>query len=402
MSLMACNAINLVGPLILFFIFAQRLGAEGFGRFVLWYSLSLYLAIIVDWGLNQWALLRYSASADPEHDLGHIWSTLVITRSAIFSVLLSGLAGLTMMPSALLDPVAWAMLVNPLGLALFPAWYLQGCGRYGLLAAATAFGRFASILAGVTLVVGPSDIAAALVCSTIAPMLSAALVLVLEPRLLRLRLTSLWPAMVIDNLKSGFPFLLTSLITSVYTLGITLTIGQIAGSASAGYFALADRVRTFIQFPITAIVTAGMGIYPKARVADAEKADRFLATIAVILTILYVAAAISICFLADGIVALLAGGTHGATAEILRVICFASALVALNGLIGNVYFASRGLARFIPVCVFVGSLVCVGISIGLYSILGLVGFAWGVIAAEAAVLLSFLTLSISLSRKAKF
>lgn len=261
-KLYAYQASIYIVPLLTTPYLSRILGLEKFGDLGIATSIVAYMSLIVDWGFNYTATQEAARNAqDPDRLRTLFWD--VFTAKVMLGVLSTlVLVGLMICWPSLraMWPVVAANYLALLSTIFTANWLLQGLERMGVFATVSLAGRLLSLPLTFLLVHEPADVVAAsaiqggtLAFSAIGSMYMASRVLPLLPARWSLK-------GALHEIGSGWKLFVSTGAISLYTQSNIVILGFVSGSAQAGLFNGAERIRRAVQ-GLTGPISAAM--YPR-------------------------------------------------------------------------------------------------------------------------------------------
>jgi O-antigen/teichoic acid export membrane protein len=389
----AVQAANILAPLVVLPILLRRLGVAHFGQYILGQTIIGVCVIIVDWGFNITATQNVAANRDDPFHVTRIFSEVMSAKfllavgvSVIVFVGVETLTIFRLYRSVILSYMPWIV-----GSALFPQWLFQGLERMGLLLACVLAGRCLVIPLTFALVHRASDtwIAGLLNSSATVVMGLTALTLVARSRLAGWKSPSIRD--VGAALAAGWHVFIGTLATSLYSTMNNIILAGLTGPADVGLFGVADKIKTFVQTPITPWSSA---VFPRV---SREMAKDPAAGLRLVLHILALTAAGTFCLSlglfvgARTLVEIVAGPGYQNSVPVLHTLACLPFVIGVNTVLGLHLMLPLGMKRAFGYALLAGGVLNLGLLLVLAPPYGAVGAAGAVVITEVVVTLIMAT-----------
>ena len=379
--------LNFAFPLLTLPIAARAFGPGTYGLIASLNATAAYAGLFITFGFNMTGpRLVARTPADPR-DLSGAFSTIYWGQLA-FAVVgaLVALAIVAIWGSdTRMMALAVVVLIGVVASALTPIWMFAGLqAMRDLVIPQLAFRAIAAALI-VTLIRREGD-ALLFVAINAAAMVACCLsaLFVLRRRGIGLRPTpraSVWGA-----IRGTWQLFVSTMAVNLYTGTNVIVVGLMLGPASAGYFALADRVRGAV---IGLFDPVSQSLYPYLCAtepsASREQHQRLFFRALLALSVL---ASIALFLGAPLIAAFLGGERFTHSVPLLQILSVTPVLICLSNLLGIQTMLPNDMERELSRITVAAGLSGVVLLVGSTFLFGLPGAAWSYVAVEAGVTLA--------------
>jgi PST family polysaccharide transporter len=382
----AAFSARLLLPLVLLPLLSHRLGAEAFGVALAVQSLSLFGAVLAEYGFHV-SGARDVGLQQTKAAIGEVGGRIV-SAQIVTAALAGGLVGL----AGLLTPSfggSGITVVSAIIIAITtgcnPAWYFRGIGRPATGIMIESLGQLATILLSVLLVHSNGDVHLAVVAMAFGSTLTAAVsflyVAVATPLTNWLDMRTAW-----GSIAGASMVFLSRAGSSTYTVASVWLMGTMAPPEQVAYYGVAAKIASVAEaafqpavhlaLPPLVRAASGAGGYSAARLSLYFGAAFMAAGMASVL-IVWVSAA--------PVVAALFSGDLAPAAEVLRLLAWLGLLVACRAILGSLLLVAFRRDRTLAVAVGAGGLVFLGLIWVLVPSDGAAGMAIARLSCEVAV-----------------
>ncbi len=249
LSLSSVQLANSLLPLITIPYVVRVIGAEKYGIISFAAAICAYLFLVVDFGFDLTATRAVARNRADRSALASIfWSTIV--AKALLAVVAFAIAALLLGISAAIQAEAavftWTF-VAVFGNILFPIWFFQGIGKFGIYAGLNFLVRavatalvFLIVRAGEDYVLVPMSYSAG---SIIAGMMG----FIFAIREVGHGGGTLDRNSIVSVLRAGWSIFVSRGVISLYTTSTTVMLGSLTTAASVGWFTGASKIVYAIQ-----------------------------------------------------------------------------------------------------------------------------------------------------------
>lgn len=266
---------NYIFPLITLPYMMKTLGADHYGMIAIAQSLMQYINIISDYSFNMTATREIALSRNDPNNIREIFNDVLICKLFImalcFIVMLAiGLFVFRSENEKIFYLVAFLLVV---GNVLFPVWFFQGIEQMKYITYINLISRTISVVLLFTIVKEPLDYILAIAIQGVSGVISGILALLLIYFRFGISIYR-WPGRkkIIYLLKDGKEIFIASASGNIYGQGATLITGIIAGSTSAGYYSLGQKISGILANLVQPISQA---LYPHLCQIFSESQERF-------------------------------------------------------------------------------------------------------------------------------
>lgn len=365
-------------------VISRALGPTALGRWSFAVAVAAYLLVVTDAGLSQLAIREIARDRARAHALGvPVLAVQAAVAGGLYALLVVAvlLSGLSRTASTVTIVVALAAFVHALGIGhVFQAFErMATVARYSLVthAAGTAVGLVALVLTRQLVWLAAAQVAAGLV--------SNALLLRLARRSFDLPLALPAPAAGLRLLTAGAPFLVTAIATQLIFNADAILIQLIRGVHDLGLYAAGYALPSQLLLLTGPLMAA---VYPRLSAEGAEGSAALTAAIAGALGFVVLPIALGGAAVSDQLVALLYGHGFRASGRILALAMTLPTLGAYNSVLLQALNA-RGRQHAVMRVALGTAAFNVALNLALLPLVGIVGAAIAVAAAELLTAVSF-------------
>jgi O-antigen/teichoic acid export membrane protein len=378
---MLAQAIAIASGLLVTVAISRILGPEELGRWRFVFALFSYALVFADLGLTSLAIREIARRPAAASDYGY--------PVALLQVAMAGLTYAVIVAGTQLAPIAEGTkeLAAVFGLVVFPqamsmAYVLQATERMGLVARIRIGLQAASSVTGIIGLVLTEDLLALVVPMILAQVVTSALIAFRIRRDHGVRFARPSMSWLLDLLREGRPFLLSSLSLLLIFNANTIILGLMRGERELGFYAAAYALASQLFLLGGPIIVA---VYPRLAALSGDPA-RGLAVVRPLMGALGLAI-LPVTFgglvVADKVVAFLFGAGYEASVPVLMILLALPAIGYYNSGLMQTLTAS-GHQRTVMQISFVVAGVNISLNVILIATLGIVGAAAAMILAELA------------------
>ena len=354
------QAFNHLPGLIVLPVVTRAFGPSIFGVLSTLLACGIYSTLIVDFGFNLTATAQTARLGRDGDSLGILLGRVLGAKSVLSllgAMVFAGAVWFTGTGANYVLP-AGAVFAQVIATSFTPIWLFQGIERVRGVAIATGLCRVSAAVLIIRHVQSSEDLLFFTIVNA-----SAAVTLLLASMILlnRLRIRAVVPSLreSLATAKSGFGVFGATVAINLYTASIVVIVGAILGTASAGVYALADRVRQAVMGVMGPI---SLALYPfVCRIHTAgETARESRQRRLLFYTLLFLALILSVAlFVFASLTTSLLGGEqfHGAI-PVLKLFALLPVVITISNILGVQTMLPKGMHKeFIVVSVlsaFVG------------------------------------------------
>jgi PST family polysaccharide transporter len=330
------QAASYVFPLLTAAYTARVLGAEAWGHVVIVQAVLAYFGVFAGWGFG-WSATRKLAAA--QGDPGEVTAIVTATATAQLMMTLSAVAALLFCMAVIphfregTTYYAWGAL-GLAASALSPSWLFTGLERMRDAAAMQVVSRALALGLVLLTVHSPSDAPLTIACGAAGALVSGAWTVWWARHRIELRFDWRGIAKGWQEIRESAPLFVSLAAVSLYSNAAPLVLGAVAGSAAAGHFVLADRIRLAAQ---TVLAPVSNAIFPRMSrlvAQDPARAGSLLIRTGGPLVAVSTLISVALFALAEPLVATIGGEAFAPSVEILHWLAILPALVSISNVLG--------------------------------------------------------------------
>ena len=379
-------------PLVSIPYLARVLGPAGWGTVAFIAAMAELLVICIEFGFNISATREVARNRDNAQACGKVMAGVLGSQACLATIgIVLALAASRFLPMISKRPELLAAgLVYAVAQGFAPLWFFQGLERMRISAALELSGKLTALVGLFLFVHNPADDWKVLALTAVAPLLSTTVGLALAYRTIPIEFPSV--PLVRTALRMGAPMFVFRSAESLYGVGNVFLLGLFATPEIVGYFAAAEKIAKAAFGLLNPIREA---IFPRLShlaVRGGEEAAAPLAKLGAALMIsggavlgagLYVFAPLA--------TRLLLGGEFAPAVDALRILAVLPLLLSVTYSVGFQWLLPFGKDGVINQIILAAGLTNVALSFLLARPFQHVGMAWAVVASEAFVAISMVT-----------
>jgi len=375
-------------PMVTLPYVARVLRPSSFGLVIFSQGFSFVLLVFIDWGFTYHGVRAAAANQMETEQLAEVVRRVRGAQLLLSAMsLLVALVALFVIPKFTAHPVflllAWVAAVAS---GLSPGWFFLGTEKMRLNALVQLCFRVTGAALTFLLVTGPSQawiVMALFAASSIAGWIASDLMMY---RRVPFRPPQLRPAF--GEVKRAATLFVGTVAAVLYTSFNVVLLGLFEPTASVAHFGAAERI---VRVSLTVLGPIGMAAYPRLaalQAANERERARRLVTIAVaVVTIPALLLAGGLALFAPLIIRIIFGHRYvHASVPILRVLVLIIP-VSTVGVVAGSWLMTLHMDRTVVMIVLRAGILNVALGCVLTPLLGPIGMAWSVIAAEATAAL---------------
>jgi polysaccharide transporter, PST family len=355
LALYCVEVANYVVPLATIPYLARVLRPHGWGLIVFAQSLTIWLALLIEYGFNFSATREIARNRDNPQQVSAIVSGVVWARVPLiaFSGLIALVAGLAV-PILRVnhDYLLWAWL-GAVGQGLSPLWYFQGKERMRAPAALNVGARILAAASIFVLVKSTGDGWKALASQAVAVLLATGVAHAWVFREIGFQ-RPVWSEMR-TAMRMGWHLFVCGCATSIYASASTFILGFFCAPAIVGYYGGAQKLKSVLTSHLWPFWRA---MYPRMSYLvrqDRKKAGQISRKMTLALMALAVCVILPVEKLAPTIVRLALGPEYASAVPVFRILALSVLPITINGMLGIQWMLPLGMDRaFNAVTVIVG------------------------------------------------
>ncbi len=383
--LSALQVSNLLIFLIIIPFLVRVLGKELYGLVVFAQTISIYFAILVNFGFTVTATRDISVHRDYMDKTSSIISTVLILKGSFFILSLVVLSFLVLtIPLFNQHPAIFFLsMLYCLSETLFPIWYFQGIEKMKYIAIINIIARIGSSILIFIFIRQPGDyvlVPLLLGIGTISGAIAGLYIVFVQHRH---RFVVLAVSDLVSSIKDNVPIFFSNVSSQMYVYANKLIVGSFLGMQDVAIYDIVEKIVNLLKVPVQIV---GQTLFPRV---SRDKDLRFVKTAMVFVFVFFVVVYSSVFFLAGHLIQLFSGSSNPSAVLLLRIlalsllpIClglfYAELLLVPFGMLKD-YARMRGLSLVVY-------MLAVGALIALNQI-GLIQLALAVIIVEVFVFL---------------
>ena len=379
-------------PLISIPYLARVLGPGGWGTVAFIAAMAELLVICIEFGFNISATREVARNRHNPDACGKVMAGVLGAQACLAAagILLAFLASRFLPVIAQRPELLVAGLVYAVAQGFAPLWFFQGLEQMRLSAALELSGKLAALVGLFLFVHGPADDWKVLALTAVAPALTTAVGLVLVYRTIPIELPS--AKLVRTALAMGAPMFVFRSAESLYGVGNVFLLGLFATPEIVGYFAAAEKIAKAAFGLLNPIREA---IFPRLSHLAARGGEEAAGPLAKLGAAVMIgggaALGAGVFLFAPPATRLLLGGEFAPAVDALRILALLPFLLSITYSVGFQWLLPFGKDGLINQIILSAGLLNVALSFFLTRPFLHIGMAWAVVASEAFVAISMVT-----------
>jgi polysaccharide transporter, PST family len=261
-SLFVLQAANYLLPLITIPYLLRVLGPEKYGLIAFAAAVMQYLAIVTDYGFNFTATQSIALHRNDSDKISEIVASVMFIKTVLLAI---GFIFIVILVAAIPKFYAeWQVYAGSflivIGSVIFPLWFFQGMEQMKYITVLAVSSKAITTIAIFIFVQARTDYIMAVFIQSSSTVIAGVISIFVVKKKFSLKLKL--PkniASVLHELREGWKIFSATLAGNVYGQGAVVITGLIAGSASAGYYAIGQKISAATVGLIQPIATA---LYP--------------------------------------------------------------------------------------------------------------------------------------------
>lgn len=260
-------------PLIIIPYLLKVVGVENYGRYVLAYSVIMYLMIIVDYGF-QFTGTRNVAITKNINDLSKLFSSIFYARLllAFFSSFILIIIGLIIKVDLSLYIYGCGVLI---GKALLPVWLFQGKEKMQYITIVAIIPKIVTVILVLIFVKSKSDYVYLTLFDSIGFLISGVVGFMFAFLLFKVKLGKINLNDIKYQLKDGWQVFLSTVMISFYRQANVIILSIVGNYTVVGYYSVAEKIIKAIQ-TISTPVTQAIFPYFSRKFNSNEEKQKFV------------------------------------------------------------------------------------------------------------------------------
>jgi len=323
---------NYLVPLVTMPYLIRTIGTEKFGLISYIQAFLYYFIVFVDFGFSTTAVREISIARNDTVALTRIFYTTIFTK------LLLGLISLVIIITVILFVPRfrdhWQSYIMGfslvIGQVLFPVWFFQGIEKMKYITYLNFVAKLIFAILLFVLVRGANDYPFALAAQGIGLIIASLIGIMIIK--LRFKIKFYWPhsAMLVKEIKSGFPILISNFSVTAYNSSLYLLVGFYENDQVLGVYSIAEKITALIRQILS---TFSQAIFPRVcSLVTQGQAElrKFWRKILMPFAIGIVSICLLVCIFSSTVVTLVTGDNLSETAKLLSVIIWVPVIVYFN------------------------------------------------------------------------
>ncbi|WP_299701029.1 flippase [uncultured Pontibacter sp.] len=385
-SLGLIQVINFLLSIITFPYIVRVVGIEYFGLITVAQAVMLYLNVFTDYGFNLTATKDISVNRDNKTYLSTVFSEVIVTKAVLF--LVSGivlLLAFSFVPQIqVYSTLIMLSLPIVLGQLLQPLWFFQGMEQMKYITYINITTRALYAICIFAFINEADDYLYINFINGITAIIGGVLSFVIVFRTFGLKFKLPRFTQLTRQLKDGWSIFISTITVTIANNTNILILSLFATPLVLGYYSIAEKVFLITR---TFAVILHQVVYPRICLL-AQQPFKILAVflnkILKLILLTFLPLGIGVFVFADYIVFLIAGEYHSVASTVLRIVCFAPLMAALNIPVAQTMLAFR-LNRTFATIVSIGAAANIGLNLVLASQFKAIGTAWSILLTEMLI-----------------
>jgi PST family polysaccharide transporter len=295
-----------------------------------------YFGILTDWGFPISATRKVAALRDDRDGLSQVFLSIWAAQWLLAAVSIVLLLLLIAFVPYFRENARYYFygLGTIVGSVMFPVWLLNGLERMKQVAWIQISARLTAVPLIFILLQTPEDAPLMIAISAGTGFVAGALTIYW----INTNLGMIWVVptfrQVVGELTEANTLFLSTIWISLYTSVTPAILGMIAGPVAVGYFALADKIRQFVQSALAPVFQAMFPRMSYLFASNVPEARELLKRSAALIVGTSALASLMLWLFADTIIILLAGGQFSKATSVLRWLAPLPFIISLSNLFG--------------------------------------------------------------------
>jgi polysaccharide transporter, PST family len=385
-SLGLIQVINFLLSIITFPYIVRVVGIEYFGLITVAQAVMTYFTVITDYGFNLSATKDISINRGNKASMSSIFSEVMATKA--FLLLGSAcMLALAIFYIPAFNAYSVLMLYSfpiVIGQLLQPIWFFQGIEKMKYITYINMFSKALYAIGVFTLINEPGDYLLLNLINGASGIVGGIIscIIVFHTFNVDFRFTGL--KQIRKQLAEGWSIFLSTITITIATNSNILILGIFASPLILGFYSIAEKVFLIMR---TFAVILYQVVYPRICLLAQQPFQllaKFLKRIFQLILLIFIPLALAVFLLADFIVFLVAGEYHNEAALVLRIVCFAPLMAALNIPVAQTMLALR-FNRTYATIMSIGAVANVILNFLLASKYQAIGTAWSILITESLI-----------------
>jgi PST family polysaccharide transporter len=351
-SLILVQGGNYIVPLLTFPFLVRIFGVESYGIIAYSVAISQYFTIFAGFGLDLYAPRELALAQDDKEEINQIFSKVFTFKVSLLLVSFLTLLALTMMVPIFMEYQLILLSGFSIVIAqtLSPIWFFQGIEEMKWITVINLSSKFSYAIVLFAFFNGDSNIIWVPFVNGLTQFLSASLGLFLIFNKFDVKYSIPSFSVLLDVAKSSWPFFMSRISVSLYTVSNTFFLGTFGNMHMAGIYAMAEKLFTAMQGVYHPLVNA---LYPYiSRNRDLKLFKKIIYSAAV-LNMVFVSV---VYVLADVIFSILFNDYSVEAVTTFRLLVLVALLIPISILLGYPFLGAFGHTKFTNYSVVFSSL----------------------------------------------
>ena len=336
-SLSILQGATVVLPFLTFPYLTRVLGPTNFGLFNFAMSFIGYFVIITDYGFNLSGTKDISLVRDNPEKVNTIFNSIFFIKMLFAGVSLICVVLIT--ASFPLFSQNFSIYIFSFGLVLgtviFPVWFFQGTEKMKYISFLNLCGLFFYVLMVFLFIKNPSDTPLLVFFRCIYPVIIGCVSIFIIIKKFRIKLHFPARLEIIERLKTAFPFFISNVAVSLYTISNPFILRLLTQDINVGYFSTANSIISIAGGVILGPVS--QTLYPRISLLASnspENALKFIRKAGIIIAGITLLVSVGFFLFADTIILILAGDQYVESINVLKILSLIPFITGMSNLFG--------------------------------------------------------------------
>lgn len=361
-------------------------GVEYFGLITVAQAVMLYLNVFTDYGFNLTATKDISINRDNKNYLSAVFSEVIVTKTLLFLLSAVVLLLAFLFVPQLQEYSTLILLSFPIviGQLLQPLWFFQGVERMKYITYINITTRALYAICIFAFIRETEDYLYINFINGLTAIIGGVMsfVIIFYTFSVKFKIPSF--TRVVRQLKDGWSIFISTITVTIANNTNILILSLFASPLILGYYSIAEKVFLITR---TFAVILHQVVYPRICLLAQQPFEllaAFLNKILKLILLTFLPLAIGVFVFADYIVYLIAGEYHSTASMVLRIVCFAPLMAALNIPVAQTMLAFH-LNKTFAIIVSIGAAANIGLNLVLASQFKAIGTAWSILITEMLI-----------------
>lgn len=255
-SLFLLRVINYILPLITVPYLVRVLGIEKYGIVAFAMSFTAYFQILTDYGFNFTATREISINCSNKEKVSEVFSTVFIIKIIFLFISFLLLCLIVFNINSFKTDLTIYIIAfgTVIGNTLFPSWLFQGIQKMKYITYINLIGKTAVTISVFVVIKKDKDYLIYVILNSLSYIAIGIISMLIALKLCKVRFVFPSLTQIKTSLKDGWNIFMTSMLSSIISVGGTFVLGLFQSKEIVGYYAAIDKlVKAFIGLflPIT-------------------------------------------------------------------------------------------------------------------------------------------------------